>query len=127
MPKKRPDEINHGFLPGIDQDPTLSRKGKLLMWMRQRGWTYAALAKAWDCHWTFPGKCLDAESEELPAERRQWLIEHGFPEELLPPYWTERQKKLHNKYRAQRKRQSRINTAAQAYLERRKKKQGGGN
>lgn len=119
MPKKNPNQLNRGFLPGVTKD--LDRRTTLRLWMRSKGWTFVRLAELWGCHWTFPGKCLDAESEELPADRRQWLIDNGFPEELLPPYWSDKQKKLHNKIRVQRRREARTRKRAQEFRERRRK------
>lgn len=121
MPKLKPTALHHIPLPGVECDESIPRPERLKIWMRRQGWTFAALAKAWDCHWTFPGKCLSAETEELPWDKREWLVEQGFPDELLPPPWDESRRRDHNRDRRERQKASRIRGQAEAFLEARRK------
>jgi hypothetical protein len=65
-------------------DTDLPREARLKLWLRRRGYSCLAdLARDMGVHHTYPGKLLVARTEAMPPERREWLLEREFPEDLL--------------------------------------------
>lgn len=118
MPKKDSYKTNVTLLPGFEAEPSLPRVTRLRAWFQRKGLSYADLARRWGCHWTWPGKCLDAETEELPEARRRDLIDNlGCPPECLPPPWDPKVKLAKNQAHYQRRKARAKEKKAASFLE----------
>lgn len=70
-----------GLLPGVTF-PDAERR--LRLWMDVNGWSCTRIAEEYGCHKSAPGKFLFGDADGLPPKLRTWLVERGFPAELLP-------------------------------------------
>ncbi len=80
----------------------LDRAEKLNRWMQTKGLTFRSIAQQYGCHWTFPGKVLRAETDEMPRKFRTFMLHVvGCPEDLLPPPGDKKQGTTRNQKRYQ--------------------------